>query len=58
MRYPIDPKTGLPIPSHTDQEPRRERQGRVLGPEDIRQVTAETLCDPGLHATPDRACLR
>ena len=53
MRNPIDPKTGLPIPSRTDQEPRGERQGRVAGPEDIRQVTAETLRDPGLHATPE-----
>ncbi|MCH8214701.1 MAG: hypothetical protein IIC54_11620 [Proteobacteria bacterium] len=53
MRNPINPKTGLPIPSRTDQEPRSKRQGRVPGPEDIRQVAAETLRDPGLHATPE-----
>ncbi len=53
MRDPIDPKTGLPIPSRTDQQPRRRRRGRVPGPGDIAKVDAEVLRDPGLHATPE-----
>ncbi len=40
MRNPIDPKTGLPIPSRTDQQPRRRRQGRVPGPGDVAQIDA------------------
>ena len=49
----IDPPSGLPIPRRTDRAPRNKRRGRVPRPEDIRQVTAETLRDPGLHATPE-----
>ena len=48
----IDGPSGLPVPRRTDKAPRSKRQGRVPGPEDIRQVAAQTLRDPGLHATP------
>ncbi len=49
----IDPPSGLPVPRRTDRAPGSKRQGRVPGPEDIRQVAAQTLRDPGLHATPE-----
>ncbi len=49
----IDGPSGLPVPRRTDKAPRNRQRGRVPGPEDIRQVSAETLRDPGLHATPE-----
>ncbi|MFQ5765968.1 MAG: hypothetical protein ACE5GT_13690, partial [Rhodospirillales bacterium] len=53
MPVRIDKRSGIPVVSRTDQEPRRKRQGRVPGPGDVAKVDAEVLRDPGLHATPE-----
>ena len=48
----IDPRSGLPVPRRTDKAPRSKRQGRVPGPADVKQIDAQVLRDPGVHATP------